>query len=67
MAVVDGTSDVFGSGPLERFIVEVEDGIEVDGDGFAGSGRGHARRPRSWGNGGRMSFQRVGAAQAAAR
>jgi hypothetical protein len=66
LSVVDGSSDVFGSGPLKRFIVEVEDGIDVDGDGFAAAVEATLADPRSWGNGGRMSFQRVGAAQAAA-
>jgi hypothetical protein len=67
VSVVDGTSDVFGSGPLKRFIVEVEDGIDVDGDGFAAAVQATLGDPHSWGSGGRMSFQRVGAAQAAAQ
>jgi hypothetical protein len=66
LAVVDGSSEVYGSGPLQRFIVEVEDGIDVDGPGFAAAVEATLGDPRSWGNGGRMSFQRVGAAQAAA-
>jgi hypothetical protein len=67
LSVVDGTSDVFGSGPAKRFIVEVENGIDVDGDGFAAAVEATLADPRSWGHGGRMSFQRVGAAQAAAQ
>jgi hypothetical protein len=66
LSVVDGSSPVYGSGPLQRFIVEVEDGIGVDGPGFAAAVEGTLSDPRSWGNGGRMSFQRVGAAEAAA-
>jgi hypothetical protein len=66
VSVVDGTSPVAGSGPLERFVVEVEDGIGADGDGFAAAVQTTLGDPRSWGNGGRMSFQRVGAAEAAA-
>jgi hypothetical protein len=66
LAVVDGSSQVLGSGPLQRFIVEVEDGIDVDGAGFAAAVEATLGDPRSWGNGGRMSFQRVGAAEAAA-
>jgi hypothetical protein len=66
LSVVDGSSEVYGSGPLQRFIVEVEDGIDVDGPGFAAAVEATLGDPRSWGNGGRMSFQRVGAAQAAA-
>jgi hypothetical protein len=66
VSVVDSTSAVYGSGPLERFVVEVEDGIGVDGAGFATAVETTLGDPRSWGNGGRMSFQRVGAAEAAA-
>jgi hypothetical protein len=66
LSVVDGTSPVFGSGPLRRFVVEIEDGIGVDGAEFAGAVEATLADPRSWGNGGRMSFQRVGAAEAAA-
>ncbi|HEV7188728.1 MAG TPA: DUF3152 domain-containing protein [Blastococcus sp.] len=65
LSVVDGSSAVMGSGPLKRFVVEVEDGIDVDGPGFAGAVEQTLGDPRSWGNGGRMSFQRVGAAEAA--
>jgi hypothetical protein len=66
LGVVDGTSAVHGSGPLERFVVEVEDGIDVDGAQFAAAVEATLGDPRSWGNGGRLSFQRVGAAEAAA-
>jgi hypothetical protein len=66
LSVVDGTSPVLGTGPLQRFIVEVEDGIDVDGAGFAAAVEATLGDPRSWGNGGQASFQRVGAAAAAA-
>ena len=66
LSVVDGTSAVVGTGPLQRFIVEVEDGIGVDGPGFATAVESTLGDPRSWGNGGRMSFQRVGTAEALA-
>ncbi len=66
LSVVDGSSQVYGTGPLSRFIVEVEDGIEVDGPAFAEAVTQTLGDPRSWGAGGRMSFQRVGAAEAAA-
>jgi hypothetical protein len=66
VSVVDGTSAVHGSGPLERFVVEVEDGIGIDGAAFATAVEKTLGDSRSWGHGGRMSFQRVGAAQAAA-
>ena len=67
LAVVDGTSAVYGTGPLHRFIVEVEDGIGVDGAQFAHAVEATLGDPRSWGSGGGMSFQRVGAVEAAAR
>ena len=65
LAVVDGSSPVYGSGPLQRFIVEVENGIGVDGGFFAQAVEATLADPRSWGSGGQMSFQRVGAAEAA--
>ncbi|WP_347057831.1 DUF3152 domain-containing protein [Blastococcus sp. HT6-30] len=60
LVLVDGGSDVLGTGPLQRFVVEVEDGIGVDGVVFAEAVTTTLADPRSWGNGGRMSFQRVG-------
>ncbi len=59
LTVVPGSSPVYGTGPLQRFIVEVEDGINVDGVGFAAAIEGTLADPRSWGAGGEMSFQRV--------
>ncbi|MGZ4541254.1 MAG: DUF3152 domain-containing protein [Blastococcus sp.] len=67
VSVVDGTSKVYGTGPLQRFVVETEDGIGVNADAFAGAVLSTLADPRSWGHGGRMSFQRVGVAQAAAK
>ncbi|MGK5113167.1 DUF3152 domain-containing protein, partial [Geodermatophilus sp. CPCC 205506] len=66
VSVVPGNSAVYGSGPLHRFVVEVEDGIGVDAAAFAGAVEATLGDPRSWGNGGRMSFQRVGVDEAAA-
>ncbi|MEI4278172.1 DUF3152 domain-containing protein [Klenkia terrae] len=66
VSVVDGTSAVYGSGPLQRFVVEVEDGIGMDGPAFAAAVEATLGDPRSWGHDGAMSFQRVGAAEAAA-
>jgi Protein of unknown function (DUF3152) len=66
VAVVDGTSPVYGTGPLRRFLVEVEDEIGIDGAAFAAAVEATLGDPRSWGSGGRMSFQRVGVAEAAA-
>jgi hypothetical protein len=67
VSVVDATSPVYGKGPLKRFVVETEDGIAVDGAAFAKAVRTTLADPRSWGHGGRMSFQEVGAAAAAAK
>jgi predicted Zn-dependent protease len=66
VSVVDGTSPVHGSGPLQRFVVEVENDVDVDVNAFADAVEQTLADPRSWGSGGRMSFQRVGAAEAAA-
>jgi hypothetical protein len=63
LTVVPGTSAVQGSGPLQRFVVEVEDGIGVDGATFAAAVEATLGDPRSWGSGGRMSFQRVDATE----
>jgi Protein of unknown function (DUF3152) len=60
VTVVDGGSEQMGSGPLRRFVVEVEDGIGVDGAEFAAAVEATLGDPRSWGADGRMSFQRVG-------
>lgn len=59
LVVVPGSSPVYGTGPLQRFVVEVEGGINVDGAGFAAAVEGTLADPRSWGAGGEMSFQRV--------
>ena len=64
LSVVEGSSEVYGTGPLQRFVVEVEDGIGVDGAAFADAVTRTLGDPRSWGNGGRMSFQRVGSGAA---
>ena len=61
VTVVPGSSAVYGTGPLQRFVVEVEDGIGVDGAAFAAAVEATLGDPRSWGNGGAMSFQRVDA------
>lgn len=59
LAVVPGRSEVLGEGPLLRFRVEIEDGIDVDGAAFARAVEQTLGDPRSWGAGGRQSFQRV--------
>jgi hypothetical protein len=57
--IVPGTSEVFGQGPLHRFTVELEAGVTGDGAAFASAVEKTLSDPRSWGNGGRASFQRV--------
>ncbi|MBA3338966.1 MAG: DUF3152 domain-containing protein [Geodermatophilaceae bacterium] len=59
LTVVPGTSQVYGTGALRRFIVEVEDGINVDPVGFAAAVEVTLADPRGWGADGGMSFQRV--------
>jgi hypothetical protein len=66
VSVVDGTSEVMGGGPLQRFAVEVEMGIDVDAQAFADAVADTLGDSRSWGHGGRMSLQRVGRAAVAA-
>lgn len=57
--VVPGTSAVLGSGPLLRFQVAVEGGIDTDARAFAAAVEATLGDPRGWGAGDRQSFQRV--------
>lgn len=59
LRVVLGESDVLGTGPLLRFRVEVENGIDLDGQAFAAAVEATLGDRRSWGADGRLSFQRV--------
>ncbi len=61
LSVVDGGSRRSGSGPLHRYRVEVEGGLGVDARAFAAEVDRVLADPRSWGAGGRASFQRVDA------
>lgn len=61
--VVPGTSAVAGTGPLRRYLVEVEAGVNSDGLAFAQSVEKTLGDPRSWGADGAMSFQRVDSGQ----
>jgi hypothetical protein len=61
--VVPGTSKVYGTGPLRRYTVEVEAGVAEDGPAYAAAVEQILGNPRSWGAGGRMSFQRVDGGQ----
>ena len=59
LAVVPGTSAVRGTGPLRRYVVEVEAGLQGDPAAFAAAVDAVLGDPRGWSGGGRMSFQRV--------
>jgi hypothetical protein len=67
LAVVPGQSDVHGSGPLRRFMVEVEGGLPDDPRAFAAAVERVLFDARSWGGGGRLSFQRVSSGPVAFR
>ena len=59
--VLAGSSRVYGrGGPLQRYTVEVEVGVEVDRAAFAKAVETTLGDRHSWGGGGRMRFQRVG-------
>ena len=45
LSVVDGSSEVMGTGPLKRFVVELEDGIHVDGPASPRPCRRHSGTP----------------------
>lgn len=59
--VVRGSRPPVGSGPLVRYLVEVEGGLDVDGVAFAAAAQRTLSDPRSWTAGGRRSLQRVDA------
>ena len=64
LQLVEGTSDVFGSGPLHGFAVEVEKGLPIDPEGFANDAVAVLADERSWIGVDGMSVQRVPAASA---
>lgn len=59
-AVAPGSSEVWGSGPLRRFTVEVEEGTGVDPTTFAAEVERVLSNDRSWIGSGKISLQRVG-------
>lgn len=59
LRVVPGSSTRSGSGPLRRYAVEVEGGIEIRRRAFASRVHEILGDRRSWGRGGRLSFRRV--------
>jgi hypothetical protein len=56
---VPGSGPTAGSGPLRRYLVEVEDGTGVNPAAFAAEVERTLSDPRSWVGRGRLSLQRV--------
>jgi len=67
LLVVPGTGRVYGSGPLQRYLVEVEQGLAENPQDFASAVERTLGDRRSWGRGGVMSFQRVSSGPVAFR
>jgi hypothetical protein len=64
LRTVEGSSRVFGSGPLHGFVVEVEKGLPIDPQGFADEVVEVLSDDRSWIGVDGISVQRVPAASA---
>ncbi|MFL1432418.1 MULTISPECIES: DUF3152 domain-containing protein [unclassified Nocardiopsis] len=58
-SVMKGESDVMGEGPVTTFAVEVEKGLPGEADDFTEAVELILGDPRSWGDDGRRSMQRV--------
>lgn len=67
LLVVPGTGLVHGSGPLQRYIVEIEEGLTENPQDFASAVERTLGDRRSWGRGGVLSFQRVSSGSVAFR
>lgn len=59
LKVMKGEGDVMGDGPLTTFAVEVEKGLPGEDDDFVDAVEEILGDPRSWGNDGDRSLQRV--------
>jgi hypothetical protein len=59
LEVVPGSSEVSGPGEVNRFMVEVERGLDVDPQEFAAEVERTLFDDRSWGADGALAFQRV--------
>lgn len=59
LKVMEGEGDVMGDGPLTTFAVEVEEGLPGDDDDFVDAVEEILGDPRSWGEDGDRSLQRV--------
>jgi hypothetical protein len=67
LVTAPGSSAVHGSGPLRRFTVEVEQGLPDSPAAMAKAVERVLFDQRSWGGGGRLSFQRVSSGPVAFR
>ncbi|MGI8707310.1 MAG: DUF3152 domain-containing protein [Actinomycetota bacterium] len=67
LQLVEGTSGVFGSGPLHGFAIEVEKGLPIDAQGFADDAVDVLADERSWIGVDGISVQRVPVASASFR
>ena len=59
LQLIEGTSEVFGSGPLHGFAIEVEKGLPIDAQGFADDALAVLADERSWIGVEGISVQRV--------
>ncbi|WP_159941947.1 MULTISPECIES: DUF3152 domain-containing protein [unclassified Nocardiopsis] len=59
LSVMEGEGEVMGEGPLTTFAVEVEDGLPGEAEDFVDAVEQILGDPRSWGNDGERSLQRV--------
>lgn len=59
LKVVKGEGEVMGEGPLTTFTVEVEEGLPGEEEDFSDAVEEILGDPRSWGNDGDRSFQKV--------
>jgi hypothetical protein len=59
LKVVEGEGEVMGEGPLTTFTVEVEEGLPGEDEDFSDAVEEILGDPRSWGNDGDRSFQKV--------
>ncbi|MEP6697758.1 MAG: DUF3152 domain-containing protein [Pseudonocardiales bacterium] len=59
LTVLPGTGSRYGTGPLKRYLVEVEDGLGEDHAAFAAFVERTLGDPRGWTHGGAFSLQRV--------
>jgi len=59
LRVVPGTSPLSGTGPVKRYLVEIEDGLAGDDDAFADFVERTLGDRRSWTHPGGLSLQRV--------